>query len=666
MNNGQYGFPKNRTKVPAGINSITNNVDNNLVTATGGDTLNGEANLTFDGGTLNIFGQLTQGRNNQTPGEYSHAEGDGTQAQGYVSHAEGEETKAIGVGSHTEGLQTQAGSDQGYLATIVEGKPKLNADYGNVTSEYNPGDLILLDDFAFENNYGVQTFTVDNADWDGTNTIITTNEPLDTDCAVVIGNITYGVQNWAGGESIGGQYSHAEGGSTYAIGPVSHAEGNSTEAYGQSSHAEGEETKAIGVGSHAEGYQTQAIGDYSHAEGYQTLADARYSHAEGRDTQAIGVASHAEGYQTQAIGYRSHAEGRGAISNGDNSHAEGEDSTAYGQSSHAEGSGSIASGSYSHAEGNGTQARGLYSHAEGESTQAIGPWSHAEGAITFAGSNQGYLATTVIDGVCTLDASYSDVSSEYNPGDNILFDDTAYDGAYGSTTFIVASSSYSGSNTLITLTDISVTCSQAIIGNITYGIGNWSGGYPIGGYYSHAEGHGTQAVGYGSHAEGGQTQAIGNSSHAEGRENIAYGDGSHAEGNGTQARGLYSHAEGASTQAIGDYSHAEGSSTQAIGEGSHAEGFQTIASGSYQHVSGQFNTQGDTTSLFIVGNGVSVGSRSDAFKVTPYGSIILPTTVSSTPGWTGVQGEMIFGDDGGGTYTMYVWLDGAWRTSSLA
>lgn len=125
------------------------------------------------------------------------------------------------------------------------------------------------------------------------------------------------------------------------------------------------------------------------------------------------------------------------------------------------------------------------------------------------------------------------------------------------------------------------------------------------------------------------------------------------------------HAQGLNTQALGESSHAEGEETRAIGEGSHAEGIGTIASGSYQHVSGRFNTQGDTTSLFIVGNGLNDGARSDAFKVAPSGSIVLPTTVSSTPGWTGVQGEMVFGDSGA-AYRMFVWLNGAWRSTPLA
>jgi len=39
--------------------SITNNTDNNILTATGGGTINGETNLTFDGSVLTVTGSLT-------------------------------------------------------------------------------------------------------------------------------------------------------------------------------------------------------------------------------------------------------------------------------------------------------------------------------------------------------------------------------------------------------------------------------------------------------------------------------------------------------------------------------------------------------------------------------------------------------------------------------
>lgn len=60
MNNGTYGFPKNRTKSTSELKSITNNQDDRLVTATGGTSINAEANLTFDGTTLQINGDLSQ------------------------------------------------------------------------------------------------------------------------------------------------------------------------------------------------------------------------------------------------------------------------------------------------------------------------------------------------------------------------------------------------------------------------------------------------------------------------------------------------------------------------------------------------------------------------------------------------------------------------------
>jgi hypothetical protein len=320
-----------------------------------------------------------------------------------------------------------------------------------------------------------------------------------------------------------------------------------------------------GTGTWTGGYSIG--GAYSHAEGQNTRTIGLHSHAEGSNTTTYGYASHAEGVSTQATGYGSHAEGTGTITSG--------------QYSHAEGSFTQASGTGSHAEGYQTTSSGNYSHAEGERTTANGVSSHAEGNTTQTGFDQGYLATAVGSGTCSLDASYGDVSAEYTTGDIILFDDTPFDNIYGVQTFIVASVNFIGGITGISFTDISINTTTAIIGNLTTGTGTWAGGYPIGGNYSHAEGIGTIALGVG------------------------------------------------------------------------------------QHVSGQYNTL-DYTSLFIVGNGTRDDNRLDAFKVTPSGSIILPNIQPTEPAWDGVNGEMIFSDDGAGTYTMYVWLDRGWRSVSLA
>jgi len=205
-------------------------------------------------------------------------------------------------------------------------------------------------------------------------------------------------------------------------------------------------------------------------------------------------------------------------------------------------------------------------------------------------------------------------------------------------------------------------------GNLTtaWGIGSHAEGFNTmaNSDYSRTEGTGTSTNGYGSHAEGSSTTTIGINSHAEGANTLASASYSHAEGRLTVSRGQYSHTEGFYTTASGIYSHAEGSGSIALGIGSHAEGQFTIASGSYQHVEGRFNTQGDNTSLMIVGNGTSNTSRQDAFKVRQSGSIVLPTTQSAAPSWTGTDGEIVPATVGGG-YFLYMWMNGAWRSGSF-
>jgi hypothetical protein len=186
------------------------------------------------------------------------------------------------------------------------------------------------------------------------------------------------------------------------------------------------------------------------------------------------------------------------------------------------------------------------------------------------------------------------------------------------------------------------------------------------GNYSVSHGSSSYANGEGSFSHGKLVTAVGSYSHAEGQSSIATGDYSHAEGNSTEAIGQSSHAEGQFTISQGNGSHAEGVSTTAVGPFSHAEGIGTVASGSFQHVGGRYNTQGDTTSLFIIGNGnVDTEVRRDAFKVRMSGSIILPTTSSGQPSWTGTDGEIIAGTAAGGAKVLWVYLGGTWLTSSL-
>ena len=203
------------------------------------------------------------------------------------------------------------------------------------------------------------------------------------------------------------------------------------------------------------------------------------------------------------------------------------------------------------------------------------------------------------------------------------------------------------------------------------------------GDYSHAEGTSTRTVAgiQGAHAEGYYTLASGTNSHAEGAYTTSSGTNSHAEGAQTIASGLSSHSEGISTIASGDYSHAEGLSTSASGMYSHAAGIYTTSSGigSFTHglsieapgyaqtVVGQYNTLGNSSSLFVVGAGVSVGSRKNGFSVEVdstgnYGAHIVIPTNSTNPG-NPKTGSMYFNPS---SNLMFIYNGTAWRSSSFA
>ena len=93
--------------------------------------------------------------------------------------------------------------------------------------------------------------------------------------------------------------------------------------------------------------------------------------------------------------------------------------------------------------------------------------------------------------------------------------------------------------------------------------------------------------------------------------------------NKNSATGNYSHAEGYHTIASGSGgSHAEGAVTIASGYSSHAGGQGTIADQNSMTAIGKYNTENNTNTLFVVGNGTNddnVITRNDAFVVKDTG-----------------------------------------------
>lgn len=152
---------------------------------------------------------------------------------------------------------------------------------------------------------------------------------------------------------------------------------------------------------------------------------------------------------------------------------------------------------------------------------------------------------------------------------------------------------------------------------------------------SHAEGFSTVTNGKAAHAEGSKTQALGEASHAEGALSIASGNYSHSEGHETRAEKEASHAEGIGTVASGKASHAEGIGTLALGDNSHVGGKNSTSNyeSSFVHgeglrdtlenqvVFGKFNSEkwDHPRPLFVIGNGESEESRSNAFEIETNG-----------------------------------------------
>lgn len=312
-----------------------------------------------------------------------------------------------------------------------------------------------------------------------------------------------------------------------------------------------------GANSVAIGSQTTASGEYSFAEGYYTTASRERSHAEGSRTTASGRRSHAEGSETTASGYCSHAEGELTVASESYSHGEGESTTASGHGSHAEGGHTTASGYCSHAEGYYTTASIDYAHAEGRSTVAEGHSSHAEGYYTIANHRTQH------------------VEGAYNIADP----STATADARGTYVHIVGNGTADDARSnALTLT--------------------WGGDLWHSGKLSH--GNSVSAEGSYSYSGGSETSALGNYSHAEGIKTVAQGASSHTEGESTSAIGTASHAEGLGSIAQGNYSHAQNQGT--------------LANGNAQTAIGKFNVA-DTTSAFIIGNGVDASHRSNMFFI---------------------------------------------------
>lgn len=158
--------------------------------------------------------------------------------------------------------------------------------------------------------------------------------------------------------------------------------------------------------------------------------------------------------------------------------------------------------------------------------------------------------------------------------------------------------------------------------------------------------------------------SIGNGSFVGGGYSIVNGNRSIAFGLTNTASGDQTAAFNLSTHASGNYSFTANAGTVAKGTAATALGQNTVASGASQTVVGQYNIQGNTTDLFVVGNGAGIGSRTDAFGVSSTrtfasGNVFLPgltttnqsnvVTINTTTGQLYYTASTAFGGGGGST-----------------
>ena len=562
-----------------------------------------------------ITGSLAQGLGINVTGFYSHAEGTSTVASGFYAHAEGSSTNAAGLGSHAEGSSTNA-----------------NGWYSHAEG----------------------TFSVTNGD-----------------------------------------FSHAEGSGATTYGSSSHAEGFAAASYGDFSHAEGAFSATNGLYSHAEGYFTLAHGEASHAEGFGSETVGTGSFAAGLYTVASSSIDGTFPPTTiqAAFGkYNLQGNSDSLFVVGDGFDASNRHDVFRVNSGSVQVTGSLEvlggiTGSLS-----GTVAGNPFIIAGSNITtnyNSLGQWEITGSAVNYfteialdSIATTGSVAMTYLSASTGAGITGSFILSSSIPA-RIITSVRLGDATVTANGLYAFAHAFAGA----AAGDYSYVqgYSGAANGNYSHAEGNSS---LASGVSSHAEGNATTASGIYSHSEGYQTAASGNSAHSEGSSTTASGDASHTEGYNTTASGTNCHAEGYSTSAgsisagnahsegaytiaSGDSSHAEGSTTTASGAASHAEGYITKSRGNYSHAQGwgseaygagslaaglytvasgsgptdnpptttqasfgKYNLQGNSDSLFVIGDGLDGSNRHDVFRVNS-GSVQITGSLEVLGGITG-------------------------------
>jgi hypothetical protein len=157
------------------------------------------------------------------------------------------------------------------------------------------------------------------------------------------------------------------------------------------------------------------------------------------------------------------------------------------------------------------------------------------------------------------------------------------------------------------------------------------------GWLSDATGNGSVALGEGNIANGYQSVAIGGATEADGELSVALGGG-YATGDGAVATGI-SQAAGLLSTSMGYLTYAGGDYSTSLGLFTDAEGYAQVVMGRYNVTQGSTTSWNSTDDLFIIGNGTSYSTRSNAFVVKKNGDTSVNGKLAAT-GDTTLSGKL--------------------------
>lgn len=226
---------------------------------------------------------------------------------------------------------------------------------------------------------------------------------------------------------------------------------------------------------------------------------------------------------------------------------------------------------------------------------SIGPWSFAAGFDTKASEEN-----SISLGYKTEASGFASVALGYGTK------------ASGSFSTAIGQSSIASSNS------VSIGYQTNSGGFYSVALGNSTGAF----------GNNSTALGYGGIAYGNSSIAMGYSTVSSGSYSSAIGYSTNAQGESSFAAGYLSEAIGTTSTTFGKYNYARGDYSTSLGFSTYAQSYASLVIGRHNLISGNISSWDSNDPVFVIGNGTSNSSRSNALIVYKNGNATLSGTLT--------------------------------------